>query len=240
MGSFLAGIKAGTLAGIVYVGGIAIFTVLLWYALKPDVLSAISQTGLCSGGTPTSSPGSLEDCFSLVLAYDVPFLAFIGFFIALLYSGVFGIFYDRFPGSPVIRGETIAAVVGFNFVLFGFIGLYFNYESALAVAVFFLAWTAVFGFILGKLYKRYTRLVSFESEDPESLKVSLDGREVTGKARTLSLTSTHKLTADVSEGASFKEWVSSGGVSLEDSRSFETTFEVNGDGLVKGRVGRKY
>jgi len=233
LGSFLAGIKAGTLSGIVYVGGIALFTVLLWEALKPDALAAISQTHLCSGGT-------LEGCFSLVLAYDVPFIAFIGFFIALLYAGVFGIFYDSLPGSPVIKGETIAAIVGLSFVLFGFIGLYFNYESAMAVTVFFLVWTAAFGYMLGKLYKRYTRLVSFESEDPESLSVSLDGREVTGRARTLSLTSTHKLKADVSEGSSFKEWVSSGGVSLEDSRSFETTFEVNGDGLVKGRVGKKY
>jgi len=233
LGSFLAGIKAGTLSGIVYVGGIALFTVLLWEVLKPDALTAISQTHLCAGG-------SLEGCFSLVLAYDVPFIAFIGFFIALLYAGVLGIFYDSFPGSPVIKGEIIAAIVGLSFVLFGFVGLYFNYESAMAVTVFFLAWTAVFGYMLGKLYKRYTRLVSFESEDPESLRISLDGREVTGRARTLSLTSTHSLKADVSEGSSFKEWVSSGGVSLEDSRSFETTFEVNGDGLVKGRAGRKY
>ena len=240
MGSFLAGFKAGTLASILYVGGIALFTVFVWYALKPDGLTAIAQTNLCSTGTATNSTGSLENCFTLVLAYDVPFLAFIGFFIALLYAGVFGIFYDRFPGSPVIRGETIAAVVGFNFVIFGFIGLYFDYESALAVAVFFLAWTVVFGYVLGKLYKRYTRLVSFESDDPDSLKVSLDGREVTGKARPLSLTSTHKLRADGAEGSSFREWVSSGGVSMEDSRSFETTFEVNGDGLVNGRFGKKY
>ena len=232
MGSFLAGIKAGTLAAIVYVGGIALFTVLLWYALKPDVLAAISKTDLCSGE-------SLEGCFSLVLSYDVPFLAFIGFFVALVYAGVFGVVYDRLPGGPVIKGELIAGVVGLTFVLFGFIGLYFDYESAVAIAVFFLAWTVVFGYTLGKLYKRYTRLVSFESEDPAALKVLLDGKEVTRKARTLSLTSTHKLKADVAEGSSFKEWVSSGGISLDDSRSFETTFEVNGDGLVRGRVGRK-
>ena len=234
MGSFLAGVKAGTLAGLGYVGGIALFNVLLWFALKPEVLTAISQTGLCSSGT------SLEDCFSLVLSYDVPFLAFIDFFIALLYCGVFGIFYDRLPGGPIIKGETIAGIVGINLVFLGYSGLYFNYESALAVAVFLLAWTAVFGYVVGRLYKRYTRLVSFESEDSESLKVALDGREVTGKARTLSLMSTHKLAANVSEGSSFKEWVSSGGISLEDNRSFETTFEVNGDGLVKGRVGKKY
>jgi hypothetical protein len=240
LGSFLAGIKAGTLTGIMYMGGIALFNVLLLVALKPGVLHVISQTGLCTGGTPTNSTGSLNDCFNLVLAYDVPFLAFVGFLIALFYSGVFGLFYDRFPGGTIIRGETIAGIVGLSLLIFGYSGFYFDYESALVGGIFFLAWTVVFGYVVGRLYKRYTRLVSFQSEDPESLKVSLDGRDVTGKARTLSLTSTHKLNANVSEGSSFKEWVSSGGVSLEDSRSFETTFEVNGDGLVKGRVGRKY
>jgi len=218
-------------------GGIAFFNAFLLTALKPEVLNVISQnySQVCGAGA-----SSLEGCFDLVLAYDLPFLAFIGFFIALLYAGVFGLWYDRFPGGTVIRGETIAAVVGLNLAFFGYSGFYFNSESELVGGVFFLAWTAVFGYVVGKLYRRYTRLVSFDSEDVESLKVVLDGREVTGKARTLSLTSTHKLEADVSEGASFKEWVSSGGVSLEDSRSFETTFEVNGDGLVKGRVGRKY
>jgi hypothetical protein len=238
LGSFLAGIKAGTLTGIMYMGGIALFNVILLIVLKAQVLSVISQlyTSVCAG----AAAGSLNDCFNLVLAYDVPFLAFVGFFVTLLYCGIFGLFYDWFPGGTVIRGETVAGIVGLNLVFFGYSGFYFNQESALIGGIFFLAWTVVFGYIVGKLYKRYTRLVSFESEDPELLKVSLDGREVTGKARTLSLTSTHKLTADVAEGSSFKEWVSSGGVSLEDSRSFETTFEVNGDGLVKGRVGRKY
>jgi hypothetical protein len=240
LGSFLAGIKAGTLTGILYMGGIALFNVILLVALKPQVLNVISQLyeSVCATGA-SANAGSLNGCFNLVLAYDVPFLAFVGFFVTLLYCGVFGLFYDWFPGGTVIRGETIAGIVGLNLVFFGYSGFYFNQESALIGGIFFLAWTVVFGYIVGKLYKRYTRLVSFESEDPETLKISLDGRGVTGKARTLSLTSTHKLRADVSEGSSFKEWVSSGGISLEDSRSFETTFEVNGDGLVKGRVGRK-
>ena len=241
MGSFLAGIKAGTLTGIMYMGGIALFNVVLLVALKPQVLNVISQSyaSVCATGSPAGA-GSLNDCFNLVLAYDVPFLAFVGFFVALLYCGAFGLFYDRFPGGTVIRGETIAGVVGINLLFFGYSGFYFDYESALIGGIFFLAWTVVFGYAVGTLYKRYTRMVTFESEDPESMKLSLDGREVTGKSRTLSLTSTHKLTAEVSEGSSFREWVTSGGVSLEDSRSFETTFEVNGDGLVKGRVGKKY
>jgi len=215
------------------VGGIAFFNTLLLLVLKPAVLSAIQSANLC----PT---GGLEGCFYLVLEYDVPFLAFIGFFIALLYSGAFGLLYDWFPGGGIVRGECIAGIVGINLVVFGYSGFYFDSTSATAGGIFFLVWTAVFGYVIGKLYKRYTRLVSFQSEDPEALKVLLDGRDLTGKTRTLAVTSTHKLRADVSEGATFKEWVSSGGISLDDTRSFETTFDVNGDGLVKGRPGKKY
>jgi hypothetical protein len=235
LGSFLAGIKAGTLSGIVYIGGIAIFNAILLIVLKAQVIDFISQTKLCTGVATT-----LNDCFWLVVTYDVPFLAFVGFFIALLYCGVFGLFYDRFPGGWAIKGEMIAAVVGINLVYFNYSGFYFNYQSEVVGIPFFLAWTAVFGYLMGRLYSKYTRLVSFQSEDPEALRVLLDGRNATGKSRTLSLTSTHKLRADASDDASFKEWVTSGGITLEDHRSFETTFEVNGDGLVKGRVGKKY
>lgn len=233
MGSFLAGIKAGTLSGIVYIGVNAFFNAFLLVSLKPTVLEVISKTNYCG-------ISGVEDCFSLVLAYYVPFIAFVGFFIALLYSGVFGLWYEKFPGSWFVKGETIAAVVGLNLIFFGYSGFYFDSVSLAAGGIFFLAWTATFGYIVGELYKRYTRLVSFESEDPETLKVLLDGRELTGQTRTLAFTSTHKLRAEVSDGASFKEWVSSGGISMEDTRSFETTFEVNGDGLVRGRVGKKY
>lgn len=240
MGSFLAGIKAGTLSGIAYVGGLALFNALILIVLKPEALGVISQSGFCPTGSSNGTV-SLEDCFSSVLAVYVPLLAFVGFFVALLYSGVFGLWYDSFPGkSFLIKGETIAAIVGLNLVFFDISGFYFDYESALVGGVFLLLWTAVFGFVVAKLYVRYTRLVTFQSEDPDLLRVLVDGRVATGKSRTMAATSTHRLRADVSEGSSFKEWASSGGVAVEDARSFETTFEVNGDGLLRGRVGRKY
>jgi hypothetical protein len=234
LGSLLAGIKAGTLSGIVYIGGIAIFNAILLVVLKAQVIDFISQTKLCTGVATT-----LEGCFWLVVTYDVPFLAFVSFFIALLYSGVFGIIYDRIPGGWVVKGEGIGAVVGINLVFFGYSGFYFNTESVAIGGPFFLAWTAIFGYLIGRLYKKYTRQVSFQSENKEALKVFLDNRNATGKSRTLSMTSTHKIRAEVSDDATFKEWVTSGGIAIEDHRSFETTFEVNGDGLVKGRVGKK-
>ena len=243
MGSFFAGIKAGTLGGIIYVGGLALFNVALLFALKGAVLSAISQSysQVCTAGTPTNATNSLEGCFQLVVAVDVPYIAFVAFFVTLLYSAIFGLWYERIPGfGPASKGEVIAAVVGFNLVFFRFSGFYFDYESAVASGVFLIAWTVFFGYVLGRLYGRYTRLVRFVSLDEGSLRVLLDGRDYTGKARTLALTSTHKVRAEVAEDASFKEWEAEGGISVDDPRSFETTIEVTGDGTLKALVAKKY
>lgn len=241
MGSFFAGIKAGTLAGILYVGVIAVASVVILYAFKSDALNAISQLNpqLCPL-TPNVN-GSAEDCFSSLVAVDVPFNAFVGFFIALLYAGIFGMYYDSFPGkTPPAKGIIIAAVVGFSFLFFGFGGYVFNGSSAVATVVVIVPMTVIFGYLLGRLYRKYTRVVEFSSQDVSLLKVLVDGRDVTGKARTFATTSNHKVRAEVAEDASFREWAPSGGVSLEDQRSFETIMEVNGDGSLNAKVGKKY
>jgi len=241
LGSFFAGIKAGTLGGILYVGGIAVFNVLLLYALKASVLSAISTAYPQSCPMVPNVNGSAEDCFSSVVAVDVPFIAFVAFFITLAYSGIFGMYYDSLPSrGPTIKGLLFGAIIGFNLIFFGFSGYIFDSESASATALLMVVWTPVFGFLLGRLYRKYTRRVEFSSQDPLLLKVIVDGRDITGKARTFAATSSHKVRADVAEDASFKEWEPSGGITLEDTRSFETTMEVNGDGSIKGIVGPKY
>jgi hypothetical protein len=242
LGSFFAGIKAGTLSGILYLGGMAVFNAALLYAMKPDVLTVIRQS-YSSTCAPVASVNAttIEDCFASVVAVDVPYLAFVGFFVALLYSGIFGRYYDSLPTSdPTLKGEIIAAVVGVNLVIFGFAGFFFSSEAALATGAFLIVWTIVFGYFLGRLYKKYTRVVQFQSQDPESLKVVVDGKDYTGKSRTFALTSSHNVRAEVSEDASFKEWEPSGGIKVEDPRSFESSMEVNGDGVLTGRVGKKY
>lgn len=241
MGSFFAGIKAGTLSGILYLGGLAAFNIALLYLLRPEVLSAIQQSYSSICGPAAVNGTSVDDCFSLVVSVYVPFDAFVGFFVALIYAGIFGVAYDSFPSrSPSLKGVLIAALVGFSLVYFDLSGFYFNAQSAEATTVFLAAWTVVFGILLGRLYKKYTRLVMFGSQDPKLLKVMVDGRDSTGKAKTFALTSTHKVRADVAEDASFKEWEPSGGVTLEDSKSFETLMEVNGDGSVNGNASKKY
>ncbi len=241
MGSFFAGVKAGTLGGILYVGGIAVFNVILLYSLKATVLVEISHSYPQSCPLTPSVNGSAEDCFSSVLSVDVPFVAFVAFFITLAYSGLFGIYYDSIPiRRATVKGLMAAAVVGFNLIFFGFSGYVFDSQSAVATAVMMIVWTPLFGFLLGRLYKKYTRVVEFSTQDEGLLKVVVDGRDATGRAKTFATTSSHKLRAEVSEDASFKEWEASGGVTLEDPRSFETGMEVNGDGAVKGIVGQKY
>ena len=241
MGSFFAGIKAGTLSGILYVGGIAIFNVLLLYALQSSALNAISQAYPQSCPIIPNVNGSAAACFQSVVAVDVPFIAFVAFFITLVYTGVFGLYYDSLPNrGSTVKGLIFAAVIGFSLVFFGFSGYIFDTEAAVTTGLMLLLWTPVFGYLLGGLYKKYTRTIEFSSRNPSLLKVVVDGRDSTGRVKTFATTSNHKLRADVAEDASFKEWEATGGVSLEDARSFETTMEVNDNGKILGDVGPKY
>ena len=241
MGSFFAGIKAGTLGGIIYVGGMAAFNVVLLYALQADVVSSINQSNPLACPIPGNATASAQDCFVSLVTIDVPFVAFVAFFITLLYSGLFGLYHDYFPTlGTVSKAVIVAGIVAVNLLFFGFAGYVFDSQSAVATVAFLVVWTGVFGYSLGRLYRRYTRAVRFESDEPAMLKIMVDGRDVTGKTRTFATTTNHRLRAELSEDASFKEWEAGGGVSLEDIRSFETTVEVNGDGTVRGRVSGKY
>ncbi|MDG7011119.1 MAG: hypothetical protein JRN57_03265 [Nitrososphaerota archaeon] len=243
MGSFFAGVKAGTLGGFLYVGGTAVFNVILLYALKPQVLDFIQQqySTLCAPGTLANATNGVEECFASVVAVDVPYIAFVAFFVVLTYAGLFGILYDSVPTkNPTVKGEIFAGVAGINLLVLGFSGFFFDEQSFAASGVFLAAWTLLFGYLLGRLYKRYTRLVSVESQDPALLKVAVDGRDLTGKTRTFALTSSHKLRAELTEDASFREWEVTGGVTVEDARSFETVIEISGEGTLKGIVTRKY
>ena len=243
MGSFFAGVKAGTLSGLLYVGGTALFNVALLYVIQPDVLNFIQRqyTSVCASGVPENATNSVQNCFASVVAVDVPYIAFVAFFIVLTYAGIFGILYDSIPvKNATVKGETFAIICGFNLVIFGFSAYFFDYESSVASGVFMVAWTALFGYLLGRLYKRYTRYVSIDSQDPALLKVMVDGRDLTGKTRTFALTSSHKVRAEVSDDASFREWEVTGDLAVEDPRSFETVVEIKGQGSLKGIVTRKY
>jgi hypothetical protein len=241
LGSFFAGIKAGTMGGILYVGGMALFNVVLLYALQADVMASISTANPVLCPMTATVNGSAQDCFVSLVTIDVPFVAFVAFFITLIYSGLFGIYHDFYPRlGTATKAMIVAAIVAVNLLFFGFAGFIFDTQSEVATSAFLILWTALFGYSLGRLYRRYTREVGFESEDTSMLRIVVDGRDVTGKLRTFATTSSHKLRAELGEDASFREWEGSGGINLEDPRSFETVMEVNGDGALKGRVTSKY
>ena len=112
MGSFFAGVKAGTLAGIVYIGSLALFNVALLYLFKADVLGIINQSysQVCAP-VATNSSVNIEDCFSSVVVVYIPFIAFLGYFVTLAYSAIFGRFYEHIPGGrPWAKGLTFAVI----------------------------------------------------------------------------------------------------------------------------------
>lgn len=240
MGSGFVGVKAGVLAGIVYIGSIGLFNALLLYALKPDVLAIITQQypTICPVGA-SGNATSVEDCFSSVVVGYLPVIAFLGFFISLIYAYIFGRFYESFPGKGAkTKGIGVAFIVLLSLLYLGLTGVTFEPLDAEALLIFVLAATVVYGFLLGTLYRRYTKIVEIGSPSDSQLRIKVDGKDFTGKTRTFATKSVHEVRAEAPEGSSFREWVVSGGVTVEDTRSYETSMEVNGDGLLKALAKR--
>ncbi len=245
MGSLLGGVKAGTLGGIVYLGGLALFNVGVLYAFQGDVVRALSQAPynqfcIATGVSNSTFTGTPQDCFDSVVTILIPIAAFLGFFIALAFASLLGTYFERLPSRAVVKGEVMAAGTGLVLFLVGASGEYFTDSTGYLVNGFFIAWTAFFGYLSARLYLRYTRRVDFDSQDPKLLRVLVDGRDLTGKWRTFATTSSHKIRAEVTSDASFKEWEGTGGVSIEDNRSFETVMEVKDAGTLKANVTDKY
>jgi hypothetical protein len=236
MGSLLGGVKAGTLSGGLYFGGAAAFNAFLLFAFKADVLNSISQS------YPQNCPPvhSIDGCFSSVVS-SLPYIAFLGFLVSLFFVGLFGRFYESVPGgSPLVRGEVTAVLVGFALVLLGLTGARLGALTTDGLAIFYAVWTVLYGAVLGRLYRSYTRSVRFETTDKNLVRVVIDGNDYTGKSRTFARSSVHRIRAKVAKGTSFREWDVSGGVTVEDSRALETTIEVNGDGLLRAQGGKKH
>jgi redox-regulated HSP33 family molecular chaperone len=125
-------------------------------------------------------------------------------------------------------------------VYFQLLGFTFELSATEALVAVLLVSTIAFGYILGRFYKRYTRVIQFASEDDSALRIIVGRSDLTGKTSTLAANSSHNIEAKVTDDSSFKGWSVSGGVTVEDAKSFETTMEVNGDGLLKGLVAKKY
>lgn len=225
MGSTFAGLKAGVLAGLLYCGTIALANLIMLILFKQDALNLINQNF-------SSQCSSAEDCFLSVLQIYLPLNTFTNFLISIFYSSIYGRLYEYIPGSePSTKGVTISLILLINLSLLGSVVTQFAYIARIVIIIASVVLTLIYGVILGKFYKRYTRFVEFISQDKENLKILVDGRNMTNKKATFSVRSIHKIRA---EGKiPFKSWTTTGGVRIEDPRSYETSFEVTGDGVVK-------
>jgi len=238
----LAGLKAGVVAGLIYIGALVLANLAILYLLRQDILNYITNNFslVCTAVNSVNST-SVQDCFNSLAPVYLPFIAFVGFFLVLGYSALFGRVYDSLPGQgPYFKGLLIAPLVAISIVFFQLLGFTFELSATAALAIVLVAATVAYGLLMGRFYKRYTRVIQFVSEDDSALRIIVGRSDLTGKTMTLAANSVHNIEAKVGDDSSFKGWSVSGGVAVEDTKSFETTMEVKGDGLLKGQVGKKY
>ncbi len=184
---------------------------------------------VCTTGSATP-----DDCFSTLLTADIPSLVvFPTAVFGILFGGLYGVYYEFLPGRGY-RIKAVAAGMGMLIMIlfFGVAGLTTDQTQKAIMDAFDTLAMLFYAVIIARFYRRYTREVEFESPDPEKLKITVDGKNYTGKVKTLSLHSTHSIRGP-SESGAFKGWLVSGGVSVLDAKSFETTMRVDGDGLLK-------
>lgn len=228
-GSSLAGAKAGILGGIFFAAAAGLFNAALLEAFSGSVLKALQSYSFCSG-----TAGTPQDCFSTLLSADIPSLVIFPIAVlGILFGGLYGLYFEFLPG----RGYWIRAVAAgmgmlIMMLVLGTAGITADSTQKAIMDGFDTVAMLVYAAIIARYYRKYTREVEFVSPDPERLKITVDGKNFTGKTKTLSLHSSHTVRAP-SESGAFKEWHVSGGVSVLDSKSFETTMRVDGDGLLK-------
>jgi hypothetical protein len=232
MGSIFGGLKAGVVSGIVYIALLGVINIIALYIFKDEAIRLIQEnySAQCSGITA-------EGCFLAVVQVYLPVNMFVSFVLLLVYASIYGRLFEYIPGtSYTSKGVTVSLILLLTMSFFGSAVTQFTFFGRVIVLASAFVLTIMLGVLLGRFYRRYTRTVEFQSSHPEGLRIFVDRRDVTGKRLTFSLHSIHKARA---EGKiPFKNWTFTGGVIVEDQRSFETPFEINGDGILKvnGRI----
>jgi MFS family permease len=238
LGSSFAGAKAGILAGIFFAGTVGAFNLILLETFHDRYIQLLFVYG-CNGTKTAIAQQTPQQCFGDLVSY-IPFLVFVIFIVSLVFASLYGRFYERVPGQGrKSKASSVGLVMLIALLLMGYAGIFLDSTARSTLIVYDIIATVIYSVILGTLYGRYTRTVEFVSPSLDAIRIQVDGRDVTGKARTFSAKSNHKLTAVAGESASFKGWSSSGGVSVEDNKSFETVMRVTGNGLVRVTYAKK-
>lgn len=229
MGSILAGLKAGAVGTLYFAASVSVFNALVLLSFKGDVIAALQAdvTATCS------TTAAAENCFSTLLSPGIPLYDFVRIaIIAIFFSLSIGIYFDYIPGTSYVRKTLLASFIMLLVMLFlGLYGIVSDGEQELLMVSFMLVDSAIYAIVFARLYRRFTREVEFQAQKT-GLKITVDKRDFTGKKRTFTTNSTHKVEA-VAEGKQFKEWLVSGGVSVGDPRDSKTTIKIIGDGLLK-------
>ena len=233
MGASLSGAKAGILGGIFFAAAVGLFNVALLEAFKGSVLQDLLSNSLCNGTIATPTIATPQDCFTSIVTANIPLTVFLVAVFSIIFGGFYGVFFEYLPGQGYgIRAVAIGMGLLIMMLVFGAAGITTDQTLRAIMSAFDTLAMLVYTVIIARFYRKYTREVEFESPNPEKLKILVDGKDFTGKVRTLGVHSTHTVRAP-SESGAFKEWLVSGGVSVLDSKSFETTMRVDGDGLLK-------
>lgn len=228
MASGLAGAKAGILGGIFFAALAGLVNWGLMQAFTSTALQVLSTIPVCSG-----TQGTPQECLSTLVNTNIPTLAVLQGASGILFGALYGMYFEFLPGRGYrIRAMAAGLAMLVALLFLGLAGITIDRTQQLVMYAVDLVSMVGYSAILARFYRSYTREVEFRSPDPERLKVIVDRKNYTGKTKTLSLHSTHTVRAP-SESGAFHEWLVSGGVSVLDSKSFETSMRVDGDGLLK-------
>lgn len=227
--SGLAGAKAGILGGIFFAAAVGLFNWALLEAFSSSVMQVLGTYSFCSPPT-----GTAQSCFSTLISTDIPSLVVFPVGVSgILFGALYGMYYEFLPGQGYqVRAVAMGLVMLIMMLFIGLAGITTDQTQKAIMDAFDVVAMLGYSFIIGRFYRRYTREVEFQSPNPEKLKITVDRKNYTGKTKTLSLHSTHTVRAP-SESGAFHQWLVSGGISVLDSKSFETTMRVDGDGLLK-------
>jgi len=226
--SGLSGAKAGILGGIFFAAVVGLVNWALLEAFSSTTLQVLSTISYCSG-----TQGTPQACLSTLINTNIPTLAVLQGASGILFGALYGMYFEFLPGDGYrIKAVAMGMAMLIVLLFFGLAGITVDRTQQLIMYAMDVVSMTGYVVITAHFYRRYTREVKFESPDSEKLKITVDGKNYTGKTKTLSLHSNHTVRAP-SESGAFKQWLVSGGISVLDARSFETTMRVDGDGLLK-------
>jgi len=225
----VAGAKAGILGGIFFAAAVGLVNWALLEVFSTTTLHVLSTISYCSGGGNSTA----QACLSTLLNTNIPTLAVLQGASGILFGALYGMYFEFLPGEGYrIKAVAMGMVMLIVLLFLGLAGI--TIDRTQQLIMYGTDFVGMIGYVVitARYYRRYTREVKFESPDPERLKFTVDRKNYTGKTKTLSLNSNHTIRAP-SESGAFHQWLVSGGVSVLDSKSFETTMRVEGDGLLK-------